>query len=75
MTKLSVNIKTNLKIEINGNNHIIPLMNTYSDVPEGEPLIYLDDYGRTQIALNQGNFKSKYDISIGQRIIIILKEN
>lgn len=40
---------------------------TFGQVPTGAPLIMADDYGRVEVALNQGNFSSKYNISVGDR--------
>lgn len=38
---------------------------TFGQVPVGAPLIMKDDYGRVEIALNQGNFAKQYDIAVG----------
>lgn len=40
---------------------------TFGQVPVGEPLIMTDDYGRVEVALNQGNFAKQYGIAVGDR--------
>jgi S-adenosylmethionine hydrolase len=37
-------------------------VNTFSDVPVGEPLLYIDSRGRLGLAVNQDNFSATYGI-------------
>lgn len=37
-------------------------VNTFSDVPLGEPLLYIDSRGRLGLAVNQNNFSATYGI-------------
>lgn len=41
---------------------------TFGDVPEGEPVIMKDDYGRVEIAVNMGSFIKEYPLQIGADI-------
>lgn len=40
----------------------IPFVKTFSDVPMGQPLFYIDSRGRLGLAVNQGSFASKYEV-------------
>lgn len=46
------------------------VVNVFSDVMAGEPLIMKDDYGRIQVSINQGSFADKYPIEIGQKVTV-----
>ncbi|MBI2101895.1 SAM-dependent chlorinase/fluorinase [Candidatus Woesearchaeota archaeon] len=43
---------------------------TFGDIEKGKPLIMKDDYGRIEIAINQGSFAKKYSLKIGDNISI-----
>lgn len=40
----------------------IPFVRTFSDVPAGKPLAYIDSRGRFSLAVNQGNFSEVYAV-------------
>jgi S-adenosylmethionine hydrolase len=40
----------------------IKFVKTFSDVPLGQPLIYIDSRGRFALAVNQGSFAAVYGI-------------
>jgi S-adenosylmethionine hydrolase len=40
----------------------IKFVKTFSDVPVGQPLLYIDSRGRFAMAVNQGNFAAVYDV-------------
>jgi S-adenosylmethionine hydrolase len=42
----------------------ILFVKTFSDVPPGEPLFYIDSRGRLGLAVNQGSFVSKYEVKV-----------
>lgn len=48
--------------------------NTFSDVPEGKPLLYINSLGNLAVALNMGNFASRYGISYGEDWKISISE-
>ena len=59
-------IKLNFKnISLN-----IPYAITFGDVEKGKPLIFKDDYGRMEVALNQDSFVKKYKVKIGDNVVI-----
>ncbi|MEK7137457.1 MAG: SAM hydroxide adenosyltransferase [Patescibacteria group bacterium] len=48
----------------------LPYRRTFGDVPKGEAVIMDDDFGRVEIAINQGNFAEKYQVEQGDEIIL-----
>ena len=48
----------------------IPYAVTFGDVDKAKPLIFKDDYGRVEVALNMGNLSRKYNLKIGDKCII-----
>ncbi|HEX4006004.1 MAG TPA: S-adenosyl-l-methionine hydroxide adenosyltransferase family protein [Acidobacteriaceae bacterium] len=49
-------------VTLNGASYSIPFHKTFSDVPMGKPLFYIDSRGRLSLAVNQGNFAESYRI-------------
>lgn len=43
---------------------------TFADAPIAHAVILKDDYGRVEIALNQGSFAKKYNLKVGAKITI-----
>jgi S-adenosylmethionine hydrolase len=43
----------------------VPYVATFGDVPEGEPLLYLNSLNNVALALNQGDFASDHGIRSG----------
>lgn len=48
----------------------LPVVTTFGEVKMGEDLILKDDYGRVEVAKNQGEFVAEYHLRIGDIIII-----
>lgn len=50
----------------------VPMMfaTTFGEVPQGNPLIMKDDYGRLEIAVNCGSFAEKYGVKMKDKITI-----
>lgn len=48
----------------------VPFVVTFGDVDKGNSLILKDDYGRVEVALNQDSFIKRYNVKIGDEIII-----
>lgn len=44
---------------------VITFGNTFSDVPEGEPVMYLNSLGNLSLAINMGSFAARHGISYG----------
>jgi hypothetical protein len=57
-------------VTLNGKPYTIPFHKTFSDVPTGKPLFYIDSRGRLSLAVNQGNFSQVYRISPPAQLFI-----
>jgi len=53
----------------------IPFVKTFSDVPLGKSLFYIDSRGRLAAAINQGNFGKTYLITPPQTIVVYRNPN
>ena len=47
-----------------------PYLKTFGEVDEGKPLMFDDDYGRVEMALNLGDIAKEYNIKLGDKITI-----
>jgi S-adenosylmethionine hydrolase len=61
--KLGYNVSDKLRIEINKKSVTLPYVKTFMDVPVGEVLLYVDSRGRVGIAINQGNYSKKFNVT------------
>jgi S-adenosylmethionine hydrolase len=52
-----------VSLQIGGQSFRLPFVNTFSDVPEGQGLVYIDSRGRLAAAINLGNFSKVYSIT------------
>jgi S-adenosylmethionine hydrolase len=48
----------------------VPYVDTFGDVPEGEPLLYLNSLGDVALAINYGDFASTFGVSSGPDWVI-----
>lgn len=63
-----------LTVELNKKPLTLPYVRTFMDVPVGDPLLYIDSRGRVAIAINQGSFAKKFDITPPATILIPRKK-
>ena len=68
--KINVGLGSNVSMTLNKKTIKIPFFTTFGDVPKGSPLIFKDDYGRMEIAINQGSFIKKYTVKVGEDALI-----
>ena len=68
--KLKVRLRENIILKFKNQLIKMPHAMTFGDVEKGKPLIMKDDYGRIEVALNQGSFTKKYPIKIGDKVVI-----
>jgi S-adenosylmethionine hydrolase len=68
--KTSIALGENIHARIGERDFEIPFVKTFSDVPVGQPLFYIDSRGRLGIAINQGNFADAYKIRPPTTILI-----
>jgi S-adenosylmethionine hydrolase len=64
-----------LKVTIAGREYEMPFVNTFSDVPLKQPLLFIDSRGRASFAVNQGNFATVYKIDPPQSVFIPRKDH
>lgn len=62
-TKLGYTVGDKIQVQLNKKSITVPYGKTFMDVPVGESLLYLDSRGRVGLAVNQGNYSKKYDIT------------
>ena len=68
--KFNVKINDNLNLFFEDEELEVSFVKTFGDVRKGEPLIMKDDYGRVEVALNQGSFAKEYKVKIGDNVVI-----
>lgn len=51
-----------VSVVVGGKEIKLPFVRTFSDVPVGQPLLYIDSRGRVGLAVNQRSFAGTYDI-------------
>jgi S-adenosylmethionine hydrolase len=60
--QLGYQLGDTVPVTLNGKAYSIPFHRTFSDVPMGQPLFYIDSRGRLSLAVNQGNFSDVYRV-------------
>jgi len=68
--KLGYNLGDKVTVQINKTSVSLPYVKTFMDVPVGELLLYIDSRGRVGIAINQGNYSKKFDVTTPGTIFI-----
>jgi S-adenosylmethionine hydrolase len=61
--KLGYQIGDTVPVILNGHKYEFPFKKTFSDVPVGKPLFYIDSRGRLSLGINQRNFAETYKIT------------
>ena len=51
----------------------LPFARTFSEVPVGSALLYIDSRGRVALAVNRGSFEKTYGVTVPTRIVIARK--
>jgi S-adenosylmethionine hydrolase len=68
--KLGYNLGDKVTVRIGERSVVVPYVRTFMGVPVGESLLYIDSRGRVGIAVNQGNYATKFNIAPPVRIFI-----
>jgi S-adenosylmethionine hydrolase len=55
---------------IGGETLTIPFVRTFSDVPVGQPLVYVDSRGRIGVAIDQGSFATIHKTTVPSPIVV-----
>jgi S-adenosylmethionine hydrolase len=61
--KLGYNLGDKVFVQINKKPVVVPYAKTFMDVPVGDTLLYIDSRGRVGIAVNQGDYSKKFNIT------------
>jgi len=64
-----------LTVTIAGRAVEMPFVNTFSDVPLKQPLLFIDSRGRASFALNQASFAAAYNVNPPQPVFIPRKSH
>jgi S-adenosylmethionine hydrolase len=72
-TKLGYNLGDKVTVQIAGKSVVVPYVKTFMGVPVGESLLYIDSRGRVGIAVNQGNYATKFNVTPPVKIFIARK--
>jgi S-adenosylmethionine hydrolase len=68
--KLGYMIEDKVTLRIDKKTYTFPYEKTFMGVPVGQALVYIDSRGRVGIAINQGDFSKKFEITPPARIFI-----
>jgi S-adenosylmethionine hydrolase len=71
--QLGYKLGDQVPIELAGKHYVFPLVKTFSDVPVGKELFYIDSRGRLSIGINQRNFAETYKVGEGAELTIAKK--
>ncbi len=72
--KLGYHLGDQVPVTLDGHLYTIPYVKTFSDVPIGSPLLYIDSRGRVALSLNQRNFAEQYKVAPGLAVSIPIKK-
>ena len=62
--KLGYALGDTVKFTLAGEPMAVPFVKTFSDVPIGRPLFYIDSRGRLGLAVNQGSFERRFSVKV-----------
>jgi S-adenosylmethionine hydrolase len=68
--RLGYNLGDKVFMQINKKAVALPYAKTFMDVPVGETLLYIDSRGRVGIAINQGSYARKFNITAPATVFI-----
>jgi hypothetical protein len=61
--KLGYRLGDRVHVTIAGTDYTLPFVKTFSDVPVGEGLLYIDSRGRLSVGIDQGNFAAVHHVT------------
>ena len=68
--KLGYGLGETVPMTLNGKPFAFKFVRTFSDVPEGQTLLYVDSRGRLSLGINKGNFADSYHVGEGAKVVI-----
>ena len=71
--QLGYKLGDRVPITLDGKSYAFPFVKTFSDVPVGKELFYIDSRGRLSLGINQRNFSETYKVGEGAALTIAKK--
>jgi S-adenosylmethionine hydrolase len=68
--KLGYSLGEKVYVTVGSTKMFLPYVKTFSDVPLGKPLLYVDSRGEIAVAINQGSFRRKYNVKLPTSILV-----
>jgi len=68
--KLGYKLGDQVPITLDGKHYVFPFVKTFSDVPVGKELFYIDSRGRLSLGIDQRNFAETYKVGEGAALTI-----
>jgi hypothetical protein len=68
--RLGYKIGDHVPVTLGGRSYNFPFVKTFSDVPVGKELFYIDSRARLSLGINQGNFSATYKVGEGAELTI-----
>ena len=68
--KLGYTVGDKVPFDLDGQHAVLPFVKTFSDVPVGSDLFYIDSRGRLSLATNQGNYSVLHKKGAGAQLTI-----
>ena len=68
--ELGYKLGDQVPIDLDGKRYVFPFVKTFSDVPVGKELFYIDSRGRLGISINRGDFSKVYKVGEGAELRI-----
>jgi len=68
--QLGYKLGDRVPLTLAGKSYTFPFVKTFSDVPVGKELFYIDSRGRLSLGIDQGNFSSTYKVGEGAELTI-----
>jgi S-adenosylmethionine hydrolase len=68
--KLGYDLGDKVPVQIAEKSVVVPYVKTFMGAPVGESLLYIDSRGRVGIAVNQGNYATKFNVAPPAKIFI-----
>jgi hypothetical protein len=68
--KLGYKLGDRVPVTLDGKQYVLPFVKTFSDVPVGKDLFYVDSRGRLSLGINQRNFADTYKVGEGATLTI-----
>jgi S-adenosylmethionine hydrolase len=72
--ELGYKLGDTVPVDLAGKHYAIPFVKTFSDVPVGKELFYIDSRGRLSIGINQRDFSQTYKVGADDKLFIPAKK-